>query len=115
MPDQMRSYLDFEKPVAELDAKVDELRALAATGSDIGDEIARIDDAARSGDESYDLARSTRGDAPRVSFGRSEMARNLTARPSAVTAIANPYLQSTYVLAARPPSSPCRTPNTNAT
>src|SRR6266480_3459263 len=44
MPDQMRSYLDFEKPVAELEAKVDELRALAASGSDIGDEIARIED-----------------------------------------------------------------------
>ena len=42
----MRSYLDFEKPVAELEAKVDELRALAATGSDIGDEIARIEDKA---------------------------------------------------------------------
>ena len=42
----MRSYLDFEKPVAELDAKVDELRALAATGSDIGDEIVRIEDKA---------------------------------------------------------------------
>src|ERR1700682_5162819 len=26
MPDHMRSYLDFEKPVAELAAKVDELR-----------------------------------------------------------------------------------------
>ena len=36
----MRSYLDFEKPVAELDAKLDELRALAASGSEIGDEIA---------------------------------------------------------------------------
>ena len=46
MPDPMRSYLDFEKPVAELDSKVDELRALAATGSDIGDEIARIEDKA---------------------------------------------------------------------
>src|SRR5215204_5096850 len=46
MPDQMRSYLDFEKPVAELEAKVDELRALAASGSDIGDEIARIEDKA---------------------------------------------------------------------
>ena len=46
MPDPMRSYLDFEKPVAELDAKIDELRALAATGSDIGDEIARIEDKA---------------------------------------------------------------------
>ena len=42
----MRSYLDFEKPVAELDAKIDELRALAATGSDIGDEISRVEEAA---------------------------------------------------------------------
>src|SRR4029079_8100245 len=47
MPDQMRSYLDFEKPVAELEAKVDELRALAASGSDISDEIARIEDKAQ--------------------------------------------------------------------
>src|SRR5919198_5216680 len=47
MPDQMRSYLDFEKPVAELEAKVDELRALAASGSDIGDEISRIEDKAQ--------------------------------------------------------------------
>src|ERR1044071_1061001 len=44
MPDQMRSYLDFEKPVAELEAKVNELRALAASGSDIGEEIARIEE-----------------------------------------------------------------------
>src|SRR3954452_24264385 len=55
MPDQMRSYLDFEKPVAELEAKVDELRALAASGSDIGDEIARIEDkAAQALRELYD-------------------------------------------------------------
>src|ERR1700710_870807 len=40
----MRSYLDFEKPVAELDARIDELRALAATGSDIGDEISRVEE-----------------------------------------------------------------------
>ena len=46
MSDPMRSYLDFEKPVAELDSRVDELRALAAAGSDIGDEIARIEDRA---------------------------------------------------------------------
>src|SRR6202044_3369272 len=46
MPDPMRSYLDFEKPVAEIDSKVDELRALAAPGSDIGDGIARIEDKA---------------------------------------------------------------------
>src|ERR1700710_2084312 len=46
MPDLMRSYLDFEKPVAELDSKVDELRALAASGSDIGEEISRIEEKA---------------------------------------------------------------------
>ena len=46
MPDSMRSYLDFEKPVAELDAKIDELRALAASGSDIGEEISRIEEKA---------------------------------------------------------------------
>ncbi len=28
----MRSYLDFEKPVAELEAKVEELRAMGETG-----------------------------------------------------------------------------------
>src|SRR3954468_8712918 len=44
MPDHMRSYLDFEKPVAELDAKVEELRALAAGGSDIGEEISGIEE-----------------------------------------------------------------------
>src|SRR3979409_1965379 len=44
MPDHMRSYLDFEKPVAELDSKVDELRALAAGGSDIGEEISSIEE-----------------------------------------------------------------------
>jgi acetyl-CoA carboxylase carboxyl transferase subunit alpha len=46
MPDHMRSYLDFEKPVAELDSKVDELRALAATGTDINEEVGRIEDKA---------------------------------------------------------------------
>src|ERR1700712_5136987 len=46
MSDPMRSYLDFEKPAAELDAKIDELGALAATGSDIGDEISRVEESA---------------------------------------------------------------------
>jgi acetyl-CoA carboxylase carboxyl transferase subunit alpha len=46
MPDLMRSYLDFEKPVAELDSKVDELRTLAASGSDIGEEVSRIEEKA---------------------------------------------------------------------
>jgi acetyl-CoA carboxylase carboxyl transferase subunit alpha len=41
----MRSYLDFEKPVAELEAKVEELRALQAEGDAIaiGEEINRIE------------------------------------------------------------------------
>ena len=41
----MRSYLDFEKPVAELEAKVEELRALQTEGDAIaiGEEIGRIE------------------------------------------------------------------------
>jgi acetyl-CoA carboxylase carboxyl transferase subunit alpha len=41
----MRSYLDFEKPVAELEAKVEELRTLQETGNAlaIGDEITRLE------------------------------------------------------------------------
>src|SRR5262249_39908306 len=42
---QMRSYLDFEKPVAELEAKIEELRALQSGGDSIaiGEEINRIE------------------------------------------------------------------------
>ena len=41
----MRSYLDFEKPVAEIEARLEELRALAAGDSApaIGEEIARLE------------------------------------------------------------------------
>ena len=41
----MRSYLDFEKPVAELEAKVEEMRALQDGGDAIaiGEEISRIE------------------------------------------------------------------------
>jgi acetyl-CoA carboxylase carboxyl transferase subunit alpha len=41
----VRSYLDFEKPVAELEAKVEELRALGETGDAvaIGEEINRLE------------------------------------------------------------------------
>jgi acetyl-CoA carboxylase carboxyl transferase subunit alpha len=41
----MRSYLDFEKPVAELEAKVEELRAMEQAGNAVavGDEIARLE------------------------------------------------------------------------
>ncbi len=41
----MRSYLDFEKPVAELEAKLEELRELSAKGDAvaIGDDITRLE------------------------------------------------------------------------
>jgi acetyl-CoA carboxylase carboxyl transferase subunit alpha len=41
----MRTYLDFEKPVAELEAKVEELRAMQAAGNatDIADDIGRLE------------------------------------------------------------------------
>jgi acetyl-CoA carboxylase carboxyl transferase subunit alpha len=41
----MRSYLDFEKPVAEIEAKVEELRALESgeSAAAIGEEIARLE------------------------------------------------------------------------
>src|SRR3954452_15047478 len=41
----MRSYLDFEKPVAELEAKVEELRALGENGGGvaIADDVARLE------------------------------------------------------------------------
>ena len=41
----MRSYLDFEKPVAELEAKVEELRVMGESGDAvaIGEEIARLE------------------------------------------------------------------------
>jgi acetyl-CoA carboxylase carboxyl transferase subunit alpha len=40
----MRSYLDFEKHVAELEAKVDELQALGTGGDgvDVGEEVGRL-------------------------------------------------------------------------
>jgi acetyl-CoA carboxylase carboxyl transferase subunit alpha len=43
--DLMRTYLDFEKPVAELEAKVEELRAMAATGDAVavGEEIGKLE------------------------------------------------------------------------
>ena len=41
----IRSYLDFEKPVAELEAKVEELRAMQAAGNaaDIAEDITRLE------------------------------------------------------------------------
>jgi len=39
----MASFLDFEKPIAELQARIDELRATAATGTvDISADVARL-------------------------------------------------------------------------
>jgi hypothetical protein len=51
---------------------------------------AMVSAAARIGDVPGEEGRSMPGGALRASFGRSEMARNLTTMPSAVTAIANP-------------------------
>jgi acetyl-CoA carboxylase carboxyl transferase subunit alpha len=44
-PDRMRSYLDFEKPVFDLQGKVQELRALGDQGDAVstGDEVARLE------------------------------------------------------------------------
>jgi acetyl-CoA carboxylase carboxyl transferase subunit alpha len=40
----MRSYLDFEKPVGELEQKIEELRAMQASGDvSVADEIARLE------------------------------------------------------------------------
>jgi len=40
----MRAYLDFEKPVAELEAKIDELRAVDMSKSgELGEEIGRLE------------------------------------------------------------------------
>jgi acetyl-CoA carboxylase carboxyl transferase subunit alpha len=41
----MRAYLDFEKPVAELEARIEELRKLAANGDPqaIGEDVSRLE------------------------------------------------------------------------
>lgn len=41
----VRTYIEFEKPIAELEAKVAELRSLAGdeTGAGITDEIAKLE------------------------------------------------------------------------
>ena len=39
----MRHFLDFEKPVAELEAKIDELRRMQEPGSiNIADEVSKL-------------------------------------------------------------------------
>lgn len=54
----MYNYLDFEKPVADLEAKIIELKKLAESGEsvDVGDEIARLEK--RSEDALRDIYRS---------------------------------------------------------
>ncbi|HWE77923.1 MAG TPA: carboxyl transferase domain-containing protein, partial [Pseudolabrys sp.] len=44
-PGNLRSYLDFEKPVAELEAKVEELRAMGEANSAVAieDEVMRLE------------------------------------------------------------------------
>ena len=44
----MRSYLDFEKPVGELEQKIEELRAMQASGDvSVADEIERLESKAK--------------------------------------------------------------------
>src|SRR6476660_4997697 len=44
----MRSYLDFEKPVGELEQKIEELRAVQASGDvSVADEIERLETKAK--------------------------------------------------------------------
>ena len=52
----MRSYLDFEKPVGELEQKIEELRAMQASGDvSVSEEIERLEaNAARTLKELYD-------------------------------------------------------------
>ena len=40
MPDSTRTYLDFERPIAELDAKIEELEKLARSNSAEGPDVA---------------------------------------------------------------------------
>ncbi len=49
MADSTRTYLDFERPVAELENKIEELQALAAgeDGVDVTDEVKRLREKAR--------------------------------------------------------------------
>ena len=43
-----RTYLDFERPLAELDSKIDELKALnGPDGVDVSDEVAKLEDKAQ--------------------------------------------------------------------
>lgn len=44
-----RTYLDFERPLAELDGKIDDLKALnGPDGVDVSEEVARLEDKAQS-------------------------------------------------------------------
>ncbi len=49
MADPTRTYLDFERPVAELESKIEELQALSGgdDGVDVGDEVAKLKEKAR--------------------------------------------------------------------
>src|ERR1700719_3463256 len=46
-PPPMRHFLDFEKPIAELEGKIEELRRLSTTGElNIADEVGRLQSSA---------------------------------------------------------------------
>src|SRR5439155_21487793 len=46
-PQMMRHFLDFERPIAELEGKIEELRHLSTTGElNIADEVGRLESSA---------------------------------------------------------------------
>src|SRR5205814_3357778 len=46
-PQMIRHFLDFERPIAELEAKIEELRRLSTTGElNIADEVGRLESSA---------------------------------------------------------------------
>ncbi len=74
----MRTYLDFEKPVAELEAKVEELRALQADGDAvaIGEEINRLEGKAEQAlEELYGGADAVAEDAGRAPSAAAALPR----------------------------------------
>ena len=82
----MRSYLDFEKPVAELEAKVEELRALGENGDAVAitDDIARLEAKAADGAEGALRQAHALAEDPGRAPSRSGRISSITA-PSLIT------------------------------
>ena len=104
----MRSYLDFEKPVGELEQKIEELRAMQASGDvSVADEIERLE--AKANETLTELYENlTPWQKTQVArwpirkfIGRSHPLRRTTRRP---TATITPSASSAHGGAMRPKS-----------